>query len=106
MELEKLELEKFRPGEAVEVLAGPPEHHEAAFLHTWALARLLAWAILDQRPGKRPPKGARPNSDEPKKRKIRTANAKQAGQITLACLLDRHLSRGQKGSEEYKTNFG
>ena len=93
---------KFRPGQAVRILADQPENSETAFVRTWALAQLLAWAILDQRPGKRPPKEARDGSDEPKKRKIRTANAKQAGQITLAYLLDRHLSRGQTGSEEYK----
>jgi hypothetical protein len=97
-----MELEKFRPGRAVRILADQPEHDEAAFVHTWALAQLLAWAILDQRPGKRPPKEPRRGSDEPKKRKIRTANAKQAGQITLAYMLDRHLRRGQPGSEEYK----
>jgi hypothetical protein len=102
MELKELELEKFRPGRAVSILAERPGHNEAAFLHTWALAQVLAWAILDQRPGKRPLKGAQLGSDEPKRRKIRTANAKQAGQITLAYLLDRHLKRGQFGSEEYK----
>jgi hypothetical protein len=102
MELKKLELEKFRPGRAVSILAERPEHNEAAFLHTWALAQVLAWAILDQRPGKRPLKGAQLGSDEPKRRKIRAANAKQAGQITLAYLLDRHLRRNQPGSEEYK----
>ena len=96
-----MELEKFRPGRAVRILADQPENNETAFLHTWALAQLLAWAILDQRPGKRPPKEGRDGSDQPKKRKIRTANAKQAGQITLAYLLNRHLSRGQTGSEEY-----
>ena len=96
-----MELEKFRPGRAVRFLADQPENNETAFLRTWALAQLLAWAILDQRPGKRPPKEARDGSDQPKKRKIRTANAKQAGQITLAYLLDRHLIRGQTGSEEY-----
>jgi hypothetical protein len=101
MELEILELEKFRPGRAVSILAGP-ERNKAAFLHTWALAQVLAWAISDQRPGKRPPKRAQPNSDNPKRRKIWTANAKQAGQITLACLLDRHLRYGHPGSEEYK----
>jgi hypothetical protein len=97
-----MEREKFRPRETVEFLARPPELNEAGFLHTWALARLLAWAILDQRPGKRASKGAQLDSDEPKKRKIRTVNAKQAGRITLAWLLDRHLSRAQTGSEEYK----
>jgi uncharacterized protein YifE (UPF0438 family) len=101
MELEKLELWKFRPRRAVSVLAERPEHNEAAFVHTWALAQVLAWAILDQRPGKRPSKGANLGSDKPKKRKIRTGNAKQAGQITLAYLLDRHLRRGQPRSEEY-----
>jgi hypothetical protein len=106
MELEKLELEKFRPGRAVSILAERPEHNEAAFVHTWALAQVLAWAILDQRPGKRQPKGAQPDSDKPKRRKILTTNAKQVGQITLAYLLDRHLRRGEPGSEEYKEKLG
>jgi hypothetical protein len=97
-----MELEKFRPRGTVEFLARPPKLNESGFLHTWALARLLAWAILDQRPGKRAPKGAQLDSDEPKKRKIRTVNAKLAGRITLAWLLDRHLSRAQIDSEEYK----
>ena len=102
MELEKSALKKFRPRRAVRIFADPPEHGEAAFLQTWALARLLAWALLDQRPGTRPPKEARRGSEEPPKRKIRTANAKLAGQITLAYLLDRHLKRAQPRSEEYK----
>lgn len=103
MELEKLELGKFRPGRAVRILAEPPEYDEAAFLYTWALAQVLGWAILDQRAGKRQPKGAQPEFRSTKKRrKIWTANAKQAGQMTLTYLLDRHLRRGQPGSEEYK----
>ena len=91
-------LKKFRPNRAVGILANRPEYRETAFLHTWALAGLLAWAILDQRPGKRPPREARGGSK--KKRKIRTANAKQAGQITLAYLLDRYLHRAQSDTEK------
>jgi hypothetical protein len=78
-------LTKFRPAWAVAFL--DPEEEKRAFLQTWALAQLLAWAILDQRPGKR---GANP--------KMRTVNAKQAGQVALAYLLDRHVRRGQAGS--------
>jgi hypothetical protein len=101
MDLEKY-LEKFRPRGAVRVLA-KPQRNEAAFLHTWALARLLAWAIADQPGPKKRAKEARDPAGEPKRRrKIRTANAKLAGQITLANLLNRHVSRGRNGSEKYK----
>jgi hypothetical protein len=85
----------------VRVLA-KPQRNEAAFLHTWALARLLAWAIADQPRGKKRAKEARDPAGEPKRRrKIRTANAKLAGQVTLAYLLNRQVSRGQTGSEEF-----
>ena len=100
-----MDLEKFRPGRAVRILANQPKRDEAAFLRTWALAQLLAWAILDQRPGKRRPKEVRDRADELKRRrKIRTKDAKQAEQITLAYLLDRHVSRSRISSEEYKKN--
>jgi hypothetical protein len=97
-----MELDKFRPRRALRILANQPKRDEAPFLRTWALAQLLAWAILDQRPGKRRPKEVRDRADESKRRrKIRTRDAKQAGQITLAYLLDRHVS-DRISSEEYK----
>ena len=89
-----MDLRKFRPLWAVALLTNKLEEN-TAFLQRWALAQLLAWAILDQRPGKR----LHRNSDKtPTKPKIRTVNAKQAGQITLAYLLDRYLARVQGGS--------
>jgi hypothetical protein len=83
-------LKRFRPREAVKILAESSRGEEAAFLKTWALARLLAWAILDQRPGKRRPKKSKPT--------IRTANARLVGHLTLASLLDQRLK--QYGARE------
>jgi hypothetical protein len=86
-------LKRFRPREAVETLAESSRGEEAAFLKTWALARLLAWAILDQRPGKRRPKKSKPT--------IRTANAKLVGHLTLASRLHQRLQRyGARANDE------
>lgn len=85
---EQSSFEKFRPNRAVRLLAQP----KSPVIKTWALARLLAWTILDQRTGvrpKRPPDS--PASGKPIRTKIRTTWARQAGHITLAYLLDRHL---------------
>jgi hypothetical protein len=90
-----MDLKKFRPRWAVAMLAGDPEVERRVYLQTWALARLLAWAILDQRPGKRRQEKA---GDAPTARKIRTAGAKQAGQLSLGYLMDRQLRRGRTGS--------
>jgi hypothetical protein len=76
-----MDLAKFRPGEAVAIIAGVPEETEV-FLRVWALAGLLTWAILDQRPGM---------TRKEKRSKIRTTNAKQAGRVTLSYLLHRNL---------------
>jgi hypothetical protein len=86
-----MDLQKFRPLWAVTILANDPGEERRAFLQPWALAQLLAWAILDQRPGKRRPK--KKATDPPRRPKIRTLSAKRAGQITLAYLLDRYLAR-------------
>jgi hypothetical protein len=80
-----MELPKFRPRWAMEVLASQAEKDEI-FVQTWALAQLLAWSFLDQEPGKRRPKGI-----PARKRLIHVGSAKQAGHITLAHLLDRRL---------------
>jgi hypothetical protein len=80
----------------VAILAGAPGVERRVFLQTWALAQLLAWTILDQRPGKRGPKKAA--RDAPSLPKIQTRNAQQAGRITMAYLLDRHLRRAMSGS--------
>src|SRR5260370_26521758 len=90
-----IDLTKFRPAWAVALLANDPEEEKRAFLQPWALAQLLAWAILDQRPGKRAAK-----------KSIRTVNAKQTGQVALAYLLDRHVKRVQAGSTiDYQTTL-
>lgn len=92
----EVQLDKFRPHWGVAIFVKPLDE-DHAFLQTWALAQLMAWAILDQKPGKRPPKGT------PSKRRIRTRSAKQAGHITLAHLLDRRLKRNTKNdSSELK----
>jgi hypothetical protein len=70
-----------------------------AFFKVWALARLLAWAVLDQRAGKRRPK---PSAGEVEPRRtIRTKIAKQVGHLTIASLLDRWIQReGVKREDE------
>ena len=87
MKKPEVQLHKFRPSWGVAILVERLDE-ECAFLQTWALAQLMAWAILDQKPGKRQPKGT------PSKRRIGTRSAKQAGHITLAHLLDRRIKRG------------
>src|SRR5947209_1132635 len=76
---------RFRPGVSVQILADDTNEH--AFLKLWALARLLAWAVLDQRPGKRRSKG-RANELAPR-HTIHTRIAKRVGHLTIASLLDR-----------------
>jgi hypothetical protein len=93
-----MDLRKFSPRWAVAILAEPSDWGGSAFLRPWALAQLLAWAILDQRPGKKAPKKAGKTTT---RAKIRTVNARQAGQITLAYLLDRYLARVQQGSVSF-----
>jgi hypothetical protein len=91
-----IDLMKFRPRSAARALANRTHDEKLTFLQTWSLARLLAWAIVDQRPGKRPPNK---QSHDSTKRKIRTAAAKQAGHIALGYLLDRRLLHRQAGSD-------
>jgi hypothetical protein len=66
---------KFKPREAVRILRDPPLQQ---FLKTWALARLLGWICLDQQ-----------------RSSFRDRNAKLAGHLALACLLDRRLRPSQ-----------
>jgi hypothetical protein len=91
-----IDLMKFSPRSAARVLASRPEEQTWTFLRPWALARLLAWAIVDQRPGKRPPNKQQHGST---RRKIRTIGAKQAGHVALGYLLDRQLWPRQGGSD-------
>jgi hypothetical protein len=74
-------LKAFTPRGAVKILTEPDT---PIFMKTWALARLLAWAVLEQRPGKR--------------RALRTRSAKQVGRLTIAGLLHRRI--GEYGARQ------
>jgi hypothetical protein len=77
-----MDLQRFRPREAVEILADKRRTKE---LKTWALARLLSRISLDQRP-----KNAQKRRvDSYKRMRYRASNAKLAGNIVLASLMDR-----------------
>ena len=82
-----MDLKKFRLRDAVSLLLEP---NQPVFLKTWALARLLAWMCLDQRPRRRNRITGR---SSPAKRQRR--DAKLAGHLALATLLDRRLKPGQ-----------
>ena len=71
----------FKPRDSVKILDKDPMS-VATFLKTWALARLLGWSILDQRPGT----------------KLRSRNARQVGHVVLAHLLDQRLAEPYAGS--------
>jgi hypothetical protein len=82
-------LRRFRPREALLILSkmAAKDH---AFLKIWALARLLAWATLDQRAGTRPSK--KDGDAERRKRSgVRTRNAQQVGHLILASLLEQQF---------------
>jgi hypothetical protein len=82
-------LKRFRPRDSVLILA---DGDGAAFLKTWSLARLLAWAVLEQRPRKRRSKSDRSREANPRQT-IHTKTAKQVGHLTLAYLLDRWIEK-------------
>jgi hypothetical protein len=86
------QLKRFRPREALTIINSSAGQGKTA-LRTWALARLLAWAILDQRPGKRPPKTQGGGVKKLLGRGLRTKNARHVGHLVLAVLLDRQLQR-------------
>jgi hypothetical protein len=86
------QLKRFRPREALTIINSSAGEDKTA-LRTWALARLLAWAILDQRPGKRLPKTQGGGAEKLPRRGLRTKNARQVGHLVLAVLLDRQLQR-------------
>ena len=67
-----------------------------ALLKTWELARLLGWVVLDQRPGTRQPKAKARDKSKSFKRRMRKSNARRAGDITLAWLLDDVLNETRK----------
>jgi hypothetical protein len=84
-------LRRFTPRHSVRILAD--ENDELAFLKTWALARLLSWAMLDQRPGKRRRKPTSREPVTPQGQSIRTRSARHVGHLTLASLVDRRIQR-------------
>jgi hypothetical protein len=87
-----MQLKKFRPREAIEILL---DQKRPLFFKTWALARLFTWMCLDQRPGRRNPKTGHGNRS-----RFRSKNAKYAGHLTIACLLDRGFQAGQIDKED------
>ena len=82
-----MDLKKFRLRDAVSLLLEP---NQPVFLKTWALARLLAWMCLDQRPGRRNLITGRSSRANRQRR-----DAKLSGHLALATLLDRRLKSGQ-----------
>ena len=80
-----MDLKKFRLRDAVEILL---DRNQPVFFKTWVLARLMAWMCLDQRHGtrKRNPKTNRPIRFNRERR-----DAKLAGHLALASILDRRL---------------
>ena len=86
---------KFKLGDAVQILL---DRDCPVLSKTWTLARLMAWMCLDQRRGtrKRNPKTGRPIRANRQRR-----DAKLAGHLALASILDRRFKPGQfDGSDE------
>jgi hypothetical protein len=77
-----MKIKRFKPRQSVKILNKDPES-DAAFLKTWALARLLGWSILDQTPRRQRPQASRTS--------FRSRNARQVGHIILAHLLDQRV---------------
>jgi len=73
-----------------------------ALLKTWELARLFGWVVLDQRPGTRQPKAKASDKSKSSKRRMRKSNARRAGDIALAWLLDdiRNEARKRRSNED------
>src|SRR5262249_50035028 len=86
------QLRGFRPRQSVRILTGDDD--QPVFLKVWALTRLLTWAVLDQRPGKRRRKPTAEKSATDRRLAFRTRNAKQIGHLVLAFLLDRRFQGG------------
>jgi hypothetical protein len=82
-----MDLSKFRLRDAVKLLLEP---NQPVFLKTWALARLFAWMCLDQRPRRRNRITGRSSRANRQRR-----DAKLAGHLALATLLDRRFKPGQ-----------
>jgi hypothetical protein len=82
-----MDLKKFRLRDAVEILLEP---NQRVFLKTWALARLSAWICLDQRRRTRNRIAGRSSRASRQRR-----DAKLAGHLALATLLERRFKPGQ-----------
>ena len=83
-----MDLKKFKPRDAVRILV---DRELPVFVKTWALARLMAWMCLDQRRGTRK---CNPNTGRPIRSNRRRRDAKLAGHLALASLLDRRFEDG------------
>jgi hypothetical protein len=92
-----MKIKRFKPRQSVKILDKDPES-DAAFLKTWALARLLGWSILDQPPVRRRPQASGT--------RFRSRNARQVGHIILALLLDQHLARSRENESELRLMLG
>jgi hypothetical protein len=77
-----MNFQRFRPHDAVKVLADRRRTNE---LKTWALARLLTWVSLDQRPRR----VEKQTASLCNRMRSRASNAKLAGNVVLASLLCR-----------------
>lgn len=82
---------RFLPDKSIKYLVGSRRRH-LKFLRPWTLAQLLAWAILDQQPGQLPTKSDSTDTSAVRRRPLQTRCARDAGNHTLALLLDRKLS--------------
>jgi hypothetical protein len=74
--------QRFRPRDAVKILADKRRTKE---LKTWAIARLLSWISLDQRPRR----VEKQTASSCNRMRSRARNAKLAGNVVLASLLYR-----------------
>jgi hypothetical protein len=87
----RLLIANFEPGKAIKFLVKSLPRH-LMFTRPWMLAQLLAWAILDQEPGKRRPKSTSTNTSAVQRRPGKRRYAHYVGNYALALLLDRKLS--------------
>lgn len=94
---------RFSPRRAVNLLREKPSG-ETDFLQIWQMCRLIAWATLDQRPGKRVSRPSKSGGSSSKKT-IKTRNAKIAGHMLLAYLADRGIGRNDDGLKEIGALF-
>jgi hypothetical protein len=83
------EIEKFRPRTAIKVITSEDFTSEdfPTFVRTWEFVRFFAWIYFDQRKGKT---------------NIRTRDARKAGHMALADLLDREF--GQRDGKKLPDN--